>query len=491
MKKRVLSALMILLLCVGLMPNAASADVLTEDLPDVDAASYAVIDGDTRQVLFGKDYNKSYDPGSLVQMMTAVLIIEQGNLNDSVTVPEIPEDANDGNRLYLRKGEKISLNSLLEGIIVYNANDAAIAAASHLAGSEEAFVAEMNSRAKELGMDDTTFGSSYGSVKGQTTTAGDMAILAAHASSLPKYVELAIQPTLDWDSEMNQDTVTNVNGMQNVEQQAVGIKTSQGDPINLAASISKGERTVVGVMLDCDSEDNAYLQMQSVMDFGMENTDVIDLVSKDEVVTTLNFDGDKSVRVAAAADYAMTTSQGNSSNYRSSIVINKAELPINAGDEVGVMQVYDGDEVINEVKLIAEDSAEPGFNWLALLTVLLAVALVAVIVLNMLNRPGHPSGGQGGSKKPAVKKPAPKRAAQPARASHPQQAKSGSRPAQPHGKAPAQSGQRAPQRSSQHSANSLDKNALKNPSVGSSAGRQGLEQRLKERTSQDPRGGRR
>ena len=93
MKKRVLAALMVLALCLGLAPNAASADVLTEDLPEIGAASYAIIDGDTQQVLFGNNYDKSYDPGTLVQMMTAVLIIEEGNLNDSVTVPEIPEAA--------------------------------------------------------------------------------------------------------------------------------------------------------------------------------------------------------------------------------------------------------------------------------------------------------------------------------------------------------------------------------------------------------------
>ena len=153
MKKRVIAVLMVLALCLSFLPTAASADVLTEDLPEVGAANYVVIDGDTHQVLFGNDYDKSIDPGSLVQMMTAVIIIDEGNLNDSVTVPEIPEDANNGNRLYLRKGEKINLSDLLEGIIIYNANDAAIAAANHLAGSEDAFVEKMNAKAKELGME--------------------------------------------------------------------------------------------------------------------------------------------------------------------------------------------------------------------------------------------------------------------------------------------------------------------------------------------------
>ncbi|MEE0435365.1 MAG: D-alanyl-D-alanine carboxypeptidase family protein [Peptococcaceae bacterium] len=480
MKKRVLSAIMILALCFCVFPASASADVLTEDLPEVDAGSYAVIDGDTQQVLFGNDYDKTVDPGSLVQVMTAVLIIEEGNLNDSVTVPEIPEAANKGNRLYLRKGEKVNLSDLLEGIIIYNANDAAIAAANHLAGSEKAFVEEMNARAKELGMADTTFTSVYGSGKNQKTTAHDMAILAAHASSLPKYVELAIQPTLDWESEMNQDTVTNVNGMQNVEQQAVGIKLNQEDPVNLAASMSKGHRTIVGVMLDCDAEDSAYVQMQDILNLGLENTSVVDLITKDEVVATLNFGENKSVRVAATDNYAITTTQGDSSKYRSMVVVDQTELPINEGDEIGTVRIYEGDEVIDEVPVKALDSVSAGINWSFVILVIALILCVLLVIYMMLKRMPHKnSGGPRPPQKPNAGKPVQGKNAPAARVSHPPQNKpmpQGQRPVQ---KAPG--AKRPPQ------GNGLNKGNLKNPSVGSNAGRQGLEQRLKEKNN----GGRR
>ena len=465
MKKRVLAALMVLALCLGLAPNAVSADVLTEDLPEIGAASYAIIDGDTQQVLFGNNYDKSYDPGTLVQMMTAVLIIEEGNLNDSVTVPEIPEAANNGNRLYLRKGEKINLNDLLQGIIIYNANDAAIAAANHLAGSESAFVDEMNAKAQELGMSDTTFASCYGSADDQTSTARDMAILAAHASSLPKYVELAIQPTLDWDSEMNQDTVTNVNGMQNVEPQAIGLGLSRGEKINLAASLSQGHRTIVGAMIDTETEDGAYADMQEALNLGLDSTSIVDLISKDEVVTTLNFGEDKSVRIAATADYAITTSQGNSVNYRSQAVINQAELPINEGDEVGVLRIYEGDEAIDEVPLVALDSAKAGFNWVWLLVIALIVLYIATFIFisnNVKKRSPRQSGGSVRPAKPGAKK------VPPARASRPHQSGQATQQKRPQQKKPA-------------GASGLSKGAMKNPSAGSNAGRQGLEQRLKER----------
>lgn len=472
MKKKVLAAMMVLLLCLAAWPGSASADVLTEDLPEVSAQSYAVIDGDTNQVLFGVDYDTEVDPGSLVQMMTAVIVIEEGNLNDSVTVPEIPEAANSGNRLYLRKGEKVNLNDLLEGIIIYNANDAAIAAATHMAGSEDAFVEEMNAKAKDLGMDDTTFTSVYGSADGQTSTAHDLAILASYASNLPKYVELAIQPELEWSSEMNEDTVSNVNGMQNVEQQAIGLKINNGDTVNLTASLSQGDRTVVGVMLECDSEDTAYTDMQTALNLALENTSVVDLIAKDETMTTLNFGDDKTVRVAATQDYAVTTSEGNSGNYHSTVVINRTSLPINEGDEVGVVRIYDGDEAIDEVPLVARDSVSAGINWLTVLLVamvLLYVVSALYIYLNVRKLRQRQSSNHRASRSSGSKK------VPPARASRPRQNTSGtgthSRPQQ---KKPAG-----------------NTNHVKNPSAGSSAGRQGLEQRLKEKQSGPTSGGRR
>lgn len=479
MKKRVLSLVLTLSMLLSMAPAAAFADIIKkDDVPEVDASSYAIIDGDTNQVLFGKNYDEAIDPGTLVQMMTAVIIIESGNLNDSVTVPEIPEAANKGNRLYLRKGEKINLSSLLEGIIIYNANDAAIAAAKHIAGSEKAFVDEMNARAKDLGMTDTTFGSVYGKADGQTSTARDMAILAAHASTLPKYVELAIQPTLEWESEMNQDTVTNVNGMQDVEANAVGIKVSPSEPTNLTASLTKSNRTIVGAMLDCESEDGAYTQMQECLNVGIENTSVVNLVNKGTTVTTMNFAKDKAVRVAASKDYAITTVEGDSSNYSSMVVLDQVELPINKGDQVGAIKIYEGDKVIDEVPLKAQDTVKAGINWWMVLCVLLVIAYIASMIFLFKNMhrvakraPKKALQGkqpQSRVTRPPQKRPAPKNGGHP----HP---KNGTHPPQkPHpNKKPSNGG--------------LNATNMKNPSVGSNAGRQGLEQRLKDKNN----GGRR
>lgn len=451
MKRRLIAALTMLLLLTALLPGAARADILEDDLPTVDAESYVVVDGDTGTVLFGKDYAKEVDPGSLVQIMTAVLIIEEGNLNDTVTVDALPDEASEGNRLYLREGEKVTMSNLLEGIIVYNANDAAVAAAVHVAGSTDTFIKMMNERARALGMSNTTFASVFGKAEGQTTTAEDLAILSAHASSLPKYVELAIQPKMDWEGEMNQDTYINVNGMQDVDPQAVGIKFNS-DTVDLSASLSKTDRTVVGVMLGCGNETTAYSQMQSALDLAMENTAAQKVVSKGDVVTTLNFSGNRSIPVAAADSFSITAATGELAGITTKIVLNKVELPIRKGDEVGTINIYNGDKQVSEIALTAQASASAGINWLLVITGILSILYIATLVYNFINSYRK----KGGKAKPPRKKGAspvsrPRMRTNTEHASDDSAARSTRRPAP-----------RRPQ----------------NPSIGSAEGRKGLEERL-------------
>ena len=487
MKKRVLSVVLFCAMLFSILPTEANADVLKKDLPTVNAASYAIVDGESKQVLFGEKYNEAIDPGALVQMMTAVLIIENGNLNDAVVVPEIPEAANNGNRLYQRKGEKVNLNDLLEGIIIYNANDAAIAAANHLSGSQEAFVDEMNARAKELGMKDTVFTSVYGPGKKQVSTAKDMALLAAHAESLPKYVELAIQPDLDWDSEMNQDRVINVNGMQEVEPESVGLKVDTADDTHLAAGITKGDREIVGVMLNCKSEDGAYVQMQDCLNIALDKTATINLVKKGATVTTMNFGKDKVIRVAPAKNYSVTASRGNSSNYSTVISLDQVALPIREGAKVGAIKIYDGEDVVDEVPLKAENGANAGINgWKIFAIILIILYIISMIYIlknvnRLLHRKASHAAPKHGTKTKTTAHPTHATQAQkgkkPAAKSHSQQSKPTRKPTSKPTNKPTSDVKR---KSSTEKAVPMQKK-MQNPSIGSNAGRQGLEQRLKDK----------
>lgn len=404
MNRRAWMAACTLLCMMGLVISPAKADVLTDNLPEVNGSSYAVMDADSGEILFGKAYDESVNPSSFVQMMTAIIVIEQGNLNDSVTIPEIPAEVNNGNKVYLRQGEKISLDKLLEAIVVYNANDAALAAAVHMGGSNDQFVEMMNQKAKEIGMANTTFRSPFGNADGQTSTAQDIGKLAAYAANLPKYVELTMQENMDWNSDAwNKDDIPNVNGLRQVMTDAVGIKIAddKSGTYDLAGGFTENGRTVIGVIMRESSTQTLYSDMETILKYGMENTKIQNVVEKDKPMSTLVLPGNKNVRVAANSSFALTTPSTSQSNISNNAVFDQMNLPIKAGDEIGRMQVYQDDELVQEVPLIALDSARKPINWWTVIATILAIIYLSSIAVRFYHRVLHPK-----AKRPARKTPA-------------------------------------------------------------------------------------
>ena len=189
MKKRI-ALILTLIFGLNLLAQPAFADVLEQGLPDVDAKAYVVIDESKSEIIISKNSTVEIDMSNFSQVMTALLVIEKGTLTDNVTVGTIPEEY--GNKVMLRSGEKVLLENLLKGIVVYSATDAAVAAAEHIGGNTTKFVKLMNDKAKELGMNNTSFTNVFGgSEDGQKTTAQDMVKLASYVAKNEKYMELA------------------------------------------------------------------------------------------------------------------------------------------------------------------------------------------------------------------------------------------------------------------------------------------------------------
>lgn len=395
MNRRAWLAVSTILCVMAMVITPAKADVLTDNLPEVNGSSYAVMDADSGEILFGKAYDESVNPSSFVQMMTAIIIIEQGNLNDSVTVPEVPAEVNNGNKVYLRQGEKISLDKLLEAIVVYNANDAALAAAAHMGGGVEAFVTLMNEKAKEIGMSNTTFQSPFGNADSQTSTAQDIGKLAAYASNLPKYVELTMQENMDWNSDAwNKEDIPNVNGFRQTMPDATGIKIAddKSGTYDLAGSFTENGRTIIGVIMRESSTQTLYDDMEEILTHGMENTKIQNVVEKDRPMSTLVFPGNKNVRVAANASFALTTPSTTQSNVTNNAVFDQMDLPIKAGDEVGRMKIYQDEQLVQEVPLVALDAARKPMNWWTLVATILAVIYLASIAVRFYHRVLRPQG---------------------------------------------------------------------------------------------------
>jgi D-alanyl-D-alanine carboxypeptidase len=129
--------------------------------PSIEGESFILIDGKTGQVLYGKDINRKLHPASTTKILTTIIALEKGNLKDTVTISKnVP--LVEGTKVYLREGEKISLEKLLHAAMVHSANDAALAIAEHIANSEERFAKLMNIKAQEIGAKNSNFVNAHG-----------------------------------------------------------------------------------------------------------------------------------------------------------------------------------------------------------------------------------------------------------------------------------------------------------------------------------------
>ena len=174
------------------------ADAYDEENPqdlkakDIRGASAIVMDLASGRVLFEKDADKRMYPASTTKIMTALLALEYGHLDETVTVPkQITKLPKDSSLVPLKAGEKLSLLDLLYGLMLPSGNDAAVAIATHISGSVDDFVARMNQRAEELGCRDTRFKNPHGYMQeGHYTTARDLALIAREAMKLETFREI-------------------------------------------------------------------------------------------------------------------------------------------------------------------------------------------------------------------------------------------------------------------------------------------------------------
>lgn len=182
------TAVLLLLILLLSFSSHAQADVSLS----VSARSAILIDGQSGRVLFGKDEHEKRRIASITKIMTAVLAIESGKMNDMVKVSKRAIQA-EGSSIYLKEGQKVSLEDLTYGLMLRSGNDAAVAIAEHVGGSLEGFIFMMNQKASELGMENTNFQNPHGldDHKNHYSSAYDMAILTKYAMKHQQYQKIA------------------------------------------------------------------------------------------------------------------------------------------------------------------------------------------------------------------------------------------------------------------------------------------------------------
>src|SRR5665648_233457 len=330
--------------------------------PSVTAASAVVMDVATGDILYGKKADTPLPPASTTKIMTAILGLELGRPDEVVTVSEKAAAVGEAS-LHLDPGEKILLYELITGALVKSGNDACVAIAEHIAGSEKQFVKLMNTKALALGAQNTHFVNTNGlPLKAHVTTAQDLALMARHGLLLPQFAGITRQKTasihfLEPDVFMD---LKNTNKLLTNYPWANGVKTGTTTAAGkcLVASATKEGRQLLAVVLNAPDR---FGDAQKLLEWGFERTETITLVEVGQAVGEFPSEK-KSVKAFIENPIEVSIAKAERGKLQTRVLWEKsAKMPVRAGERLGHLEVWLGDKKLNSVPLFSENEvkAEP------------------------------------------------------------------------------------------------------------------------------------
>lgn len=347
----------------------AAAPGFTEDLP---AKSYILIEPTTGQVLAEKNADEKMPPASITKIMTMLLLMERidrGDISyeDMVTTSEHASSMG-GTQIWLEVGEQMSVKDLLKATAINSANDAAVALAEYMAGSEEHFVTLMNERAKELGMTSTTFKNASGlDADGHESTARDIAIMSAE---LLKHPDITKYTSIYMDSLRNgQMELVNTNKMVRFYDGCNGLKTGTTDGAGscLSASAQRDGMSLIAVTMGSATSKERFASARALLDYGFANYTLYQPnISSEELAPAPVKNGQKNtVPVTLGEKNAIVLPKGSASGIEHSVSLNEdLTAPIKKGTQVGeITYTLNGEVIAQQPVYTAEEVKEKGFGF--------------------------------------------------------------------------------------------------------------------------------
>jgi len=339
----------------------------TQTLP---AKSAILMDQQTGKILYELNADEQIPPASITKIMTMLLVVEalesgKIKLEDMVPTSEYANSMG-GSQIWLKVGEEMSVENLLKAVAIASANDASAALGEHIAGSNEAFVAMMNQRAKELGMSNTLFLNTTGlDEEGHLTTARDIAIMSRE---LVKHDKITEYTTIWMDSLRGGETeLVNTNKLVRFYKGATGLKTgtTSGAGSCLAATATRDGLSLVSVVMGCPTSNDRFALARGLLDFGFANYESVTPPPIDDKLKPVKIlrGVEESVMPRPRGVGAFVIEKGQKENLTQEItLIPDIEAPVEAGQVVGKAQVLVNGELMGEYSLVAsEDVARMTF----------------------------------------------------------------------------------------------------------------------------------
>lgn len=337
---------------------------------ETQARNAILMDYDTGQYLYVKDHEKMVPPASMSKLMTVNMIFEKLkdgslSLDDTFTVSErawkLGGAASGGSTMFLKIGEKVRVEDILKGILIQSGNDACIVAAENLAGSEDDFAEMMNKRARELGLNNSSFANSTGLPHpDQKMSVEDLAKLARHIiKEFPEFYHIFSEKYYTH----NNITQGNRNPLLYSMSNADGLKTGHTEEAGfcLTASAKKGERRLIEVMTGMNSNKERSEEAERLMEWGFREFNNYNLLNKGQEIAEIPvvFGNEKEVRLVVPETVKRTLKKSQAPKIKMTAVYDKpVKAPVAAGDKLGEVRIeLDGQEMEN-VPLVADKNIE-------------------------------------------------------------------------------------------------------------------------------------
>ncbi len=368
MKKFVL--LMIFVCLFNIFPLTVFAEEDEEKLIP-NAVSGLVMDVDSGKIIFEKDIDKEVAVASMTKMMAQILILEKIEAkeikwNDVVTVSKNAADMG-GSQIYISEGEKITIEDLMKGISMASGNDATVAMAEVIAGSEAKFVKMMNKKAKQLGLKNTVFKNCTGlDEEGHYSSARDMATIAK--TLVTEHPEIFRFSSV-YEDYLREDTknkfwLVNTNKLVHFYEGADGLKTGHTDNAGycLAATAKRGGLRLLAIVLGESDATTRNNETMKLLDYGFSSVRTKKLKTKGDVIKKVRLDKANSeiVNIILKDDLLVTELVDDvNKNYTYEVSIDNFKLPVKTTDTVGKIKVLYKNKVIKEGDLTVSKDIKP------------------------------------------------------------------------------------------------------------------------------------
>jgi D-alanyl-D-alanine carboxypeptidase (penicillin-binding protein 5/6) len=344
----------------------SSAQNLLPRPPQINVTSYILVEPVTGKVLAEFNADDQIEPASMTKVMTGYIAADQLHRNlvraDDEVLISTKAWKMEGSRMFIEAGKRVSFEDLIKGVVIQSGNDASVAIAEYLGGTEEGFVDIMNAYAQSLGLNNTLFENSTGlPSSNHFSSARDLSIISANLiNNFPEHYALYKEKSFTF----NDIRQLNRNRLLWRDESVDGIKTGHTESAGfcLISSAARGSMRLIAVVAGANSEDERFNASQRLLEYGFRFFVTQNLLESNEEVRSADVWGGKknAVSLGLAKDLIVTVPRAELPSLKIDYTFNNnIEAPISKGDILGSLSVKSGDTVIANANLVALEEVEP------------------------------------------------------------------------------------------------------------------------------------